>query len=100
MDVLHHDEQLVTVLDYVQGLGNVWVHDSGSHPGFVHEHRAKIRLPGELRVQAFDCDRAREADLTVQARQMDCRHSAGRDHVEQLISSRQDRGLGRAAKAH
>ena len=85
-DVLHDEEQLAVVGDDVERGDDVRVPDARREPRLLEEHRDELGVLGEVRMQALDRDRAREADGPEQAREMDCGHTAGGDLAVQRVS--------------
>jgi len=84
-DVLHDEEELAVVRDDVEGGDHVRVADTGREARLLQEHRHEIRVLREVRMEALDGHRAREADRPEQARKMDRGHAAGCDLAVQRV---------------
>ncbi len=92
-DVLHDDEQLVVVLDHVQGLNDVRVGDPRREPRLVDEQRLEVVLPGKVRMHALDGDRPGESSATALPGQIHRGHAAGGESLQQPVAPRQNDGL-------
>ena len=86
MHVLHDEEELAVGGDDVERRHDVRVPDARGEARLVEEHRDELGILGELRVEALDRDRAREADRTEQPPEVDRRHAAGGDLVVERIA--------------
>lgn len=67
--------------DDVERAHDVRMPNARGEARLVDEHRRKIRILRELRMQSFDGDGARESDGAEEASEMDRRHAAGGDFV-------------------
>jgi len=100
LHVLHDEEQLALRSDHVQRRHHVRVPDARRESRLVQKHRDELRVLRELRVQAFDRDRAREPDGPDEASDMDGCHAATGDLVEQRIASDEFRPVCRRLACH
>ena len=77
--ILHHDGELALLGHDVERGDDVRTPDARSQARLVEEHRRELRVLRELRVQALDRHRAREARWPEQAAKVQRGHPAGGD---------------------
>ena len=86
VDVVHDEEQLALGGDHVEHRHDVRVLDARREASLVEEHRDELRVARELRVEALDRHRPREPGRASEPAQMDGRHPAMRDLLEENIT--------------
>ena len=86
VEVLHGDPVGVVVLAEIEDLGDVRVVDAGRDPRLIEEHVDELIVLDEVRVDALDGDPLLEAAGPIHARQVDARHAADADLVDDAIA--------------
>ena len=87
LDVLHHQEELALRGHDIQRWDDVRMADARGEARLVEKHCDELGVSRELRVEPLDRDGAREASGSHQAPQVHGRHPAGRDLIEDRITS-------------
>ena len=95
--VVHDEEQLAAGRDDVERRHDVRMADARREPRLVEEHRDELGVGRELRVQALDRDRAREADRPEQPPKMDGGHATGRNGAVEGVPAHDAHALRRRA---
>ena len=94
--VLHDEEQPLVGLHHVDHGNDVRMTNARDDARFVHEHRDELLVLEEVLVEALHRHRSPEANRPEQPPEMDRRHPARRELVEQRIPADDDRpGLHR-----
>ncbi len=81
VDVLHDDEKLIGNRQDIQGSDDVRVPDARRQPGLVDEHRGKLLVLRQVRVQPLHGDRSREPARAGELAEVDPRHATRGDCV-------------------
>ena len=91
LDVLHRDEESLVLATQVEHLDDVRVAEARRELRLVHEHVAERRVARELRQDLLDDAAPRGAELGLLTRQVDLRHPALSDEIEQRVATEETR---------
>ena len=103
LDILHRDEEAFSVTSEVEHLDDVRMVQASGELRLVHEHLAEARVARQSGKDLLDHAQARGAELHLLAGQVNFRHPALADEIEQDIASeaaRQGRACGNGRGGH
>jgi hypothetical protein len=91
VNVFHDEEEALLALDDIDHGHDVWMTDARDDARLIHEHRDELGVLEVVRMQPLDRDRASEPDGAEQSPEMDRRHPARGELIEQRVPTNDER---------
>jgi len=99
MHVLHHQHQLMVVLDNIERAHDVWMTNLRGDPSFVEEHVRRLGIVRRRGVHHLDGDDTCEAGLSEHATEVHGSHAAGGDGLTKEVATDRARHTGGLSEA-